>query len=228
MVNNKRNRKQKRGVRRIAGNADPDNTVVSNMPSLCPFPPTITRNFNYSDLISLVEGTPSYGVYQLYRTADVYDPDYTGTGHQPMYFDQLCSSTGPYLNHTTHSVVFQVRVVNTSSVPVMCIAYPTMVTTAPNRTAALERPYAWKQLLPPTGTGGSSVTKTIKLDNTRFVALSKAAFEVAYAGTHNASSPSPYMMFAFFGVGASVASVILEVNIVYKSKFFQLGNIATS
>lgn len=188
----------------------------------------MVRSVNYSDLISLVEGTASFGVYQIYRTGDVYDPDYTGTGHQPMYFDQLCSSTGPYLNHVTYSVDFHVRVVNTSAVPIMCIAYPSMVTTAPQRTPALERPYAWKHLLPPTGTGGAMVEQRIHLDNPKFVGVPVTSYEVAYAGTYAASAPSPYMVFVFYGLGASIGSVVLEVNIVYKTKFFQLGNMGTS
>ena len=48
----------------------------------------------YEDLITLAPGTPlaSY----VFRGNSLYDPDYTGTGHQPRYYDQLTPVYGRY------------------------------------------------------------------------------------------------------------------------------------
>jgi len=51
-------------------------------------------NLVYEDLITLAPGTV-YGSY-LFRGNSLFDPDYTGTGHQPRYFDQLTPIYGRY------------------------------------------------------------------------------------------------------------------------------------
>lgn len=52
------------------------------------FPPSITKTLRYSTNISLgaAVGAPSTWVF---RANDLFDPDFTSSGHQPMGFDQL-------------------------------------------------------------------------------------------------------------------------------------------
>lgn len=51
------------------------------------FPRKIMITHKYVDIASkTVSG--ALGIY-LYKCNGMYDPDYTGTGHQPMYFDQM-------------------------------------------------------------------------------------------------------------------------------------------
>jgi hypothetical protein len=62
------------------------------------FPETLTLELPYADHLRL---TPSTSVsYYLYRATDVFDPDYTGTGHQPLGFDQ-------YMQFYNHFVVLE-------------------------------------------------------------------------------------------------------------------------
>jgi len=41
---------------------------------------------SYEDIVPIAQGT-AYGIYQ-FRGNSPYDPDYTSTGHQPLYYDQ--------------------------------------------------------------------------------------------------------------------------------------------
>jgi hypothetical protein len=59
-----------------------------------PFPRSMRCNHRYVGLISVNPAIGSVGVYQ-FSANGLYDPDITGTGHQPMGFDQLCT----YYNH---------------------------------------------------------------------------------------------------------------------------------
>lgn len=72
-----------------------------------PFPPRLFTALTYSErfsLTQLVGGTP--GVY-TFRANSLYDPNYTGVGHQPRYFDTLCGADGtsaPYHHYRVHAV----------------------------------------------------------------------------------------------------------------------------
>lgn len=58
------------------------------------FPPRISVDLHYESLITLAPGAAvaSY----VFRGNSLYDPDYTGTGHQPRYYDQLTPIYGRY------------------------------------------------------------------------------------------------------------------------------------
>ncbi len=191
------------------------------------FPPTLTRVLNYSDLYTLTEGAAGTGSFQIFR-ADAYDPDYSGVGHQPMYFDQLCTSVGPYLLYSVLKAQFQLKFVNTSAYPVMLVAYPSMANTSPSsRVQACEKPYAWKKLLPPVGTGGAATSHVVSIDCPRFVGLPRSGYIPSYSGSYAGAGNCPYCVVALYGQGG-VASVTVEANILLTTHFYQLGPQSTS
>jgi hypothetical protein len=60
------------------------------------------RTFNYTDTVTL-SSTSGALVQKQFRLNSLFDPDLTGTGHQPRYFDQLCGGAGPYSKYrVTH------------------------------------------------------------------------------------------------------------------------------
>lgn len=59
--------------------------VISRMPL---FPPRTTRLLRYSMSSTLASAAGVVATY-VFRANDCYDPDLTGTGHQPMGFDEL-------------------------------------------------------------------------------------------------------------------------------------------
>jgi len=60
------------------------------------FPARIVRRLRYNDTVAVSSTTGAVGTYVL-RANDLYDPDFTGTGHQPLGFDQLML----FYNHFT-------------------------------------------------------------------------------------------------------------------------------
>lgn len=61
------------------------------------FPDALITNLQYCDTISLIPTVgapcPNYG----YRLTSLFDPDYSGSGGQPYYFDQIAAVYGRYM-----------------------------------------------------------------------------------------------------------------------------------
>lgn len=90
--NNKRNRQAKRGNRRVA--------TINRLPSFpnsrnLPFPITMRTKLRYTDVytLSAVSGFAKY----VYSGNSAYDPDYTGLGHQCLYWDQISAIYSKYV-----------------------------------------------------------------------------------------------------------------------------------
>lgn len=59
------------------------------------FPDTLRTKLHYCDVVQLAASAGAPGIYQ-FRMNSLFDPDYTGTGHQPQWFDQLAAVYATY------------------------------------------------------------------------------------------------------------------------------------
>lgn len=82
-------------------------------------PPKMFAKLEYSDLYQLTINTNTSLAWGSAATqsfqSSLYDPDYTGTGHQPMYFDQFCSGTGPYQWYRVYGIGYKFEFMNTNT-----------------------------------------------------------------------------------------------------------------
>jgi len=69
-------------------------TTLLNEPWMPVFPPRIYKKLRYSTNISLGAASGAVSSW-VFRANDLFDPDFTSTGHQPMGFDQLMN----FYNH---------------------------------------------------------------------------------------------------------------------------------
>jgi len=199
------------------------------MPAGSAFSGTLYRTFNYADNVVMTEEAAGAGTLQVYRTGDLYDPDYTGFGHQPLYFDQLVTNQGPYLNFVVPSSVFDLRIINTSAFPVQIVVlltnYPSL---GASQLPVMERPYGWKALLAPVGTAGALVNKTIKVKNNVLAGVTPETYLANYAGNYATSAPGlsnnfgTYLVIVAYGIG-NIATVTVSVNARFHAKLFALG-----
>ena len=75
-----------------------------------PFPAQLWATLRYKATIAV---TLSGGIYtHLFRCNGLYDPDHTGTGHQPLYFDQLM---GIYNHYTVAASTVRASFTSASS-----------------------------------------------------------------------------------------------------------------
>jgi hypothetical protein len=91
------------------------------------FPAERTVRLNYSDYDKFTATTGVLAKYQ-YRLNSAYDPDFTGTGHQPLGFDQWAA----YYNHyVVEEVEYEVQIAPTGTVYSYSATYLSDDTTVP-------------------------------------------------------------------------------------------------
>jgi len=72
---------------------------------LAAFPPRKTVALRYVDTVSIDGGVSSTGVYE-FRANSIFDPDYTSTGHQPMFRDTYSAIYSQYkVNYATITLI---------------------------------------------------------------------------------------------------------------------------
>lgn len=82
------------------------NAMTTRGPQAGPFPRNFFTRLIYSDHFNLTTIIGGGAVYQTYAGNGMHDPDITGTGHQPRYYDTLVGSTdgvGPYNKYCVYA-----------------------------------------------------------------------------------------------------------------------------
>lgn len=111
-----KSRKNKQNV--VTGGGANVNTLVFE-PWMPIFPASITKRLRYSTTCAIGATSGAITTTQVFRANDLFDPDYTGSGHQPMGFDQMMV----WYNHFTVRKA-RIRVVaknNASGSPTVCV-----------------------------------------------------------------------------------------------------------
>lgn len=80
------------------------------------FPKKVIMTHKYSDVITLT-GTAGAIATRQFVCNGLYDPDYTGAGHQPMYFDQLSALYNHYTCIGSKITIKGLNIVGPSSSP---------------------------------------------------------------------------------------------------------------
>ena len=103
------------------------------------FADSIRTTITYSDIIALSPAS-TIGQY-TFRGNSAFDPDYTSTGHQPLYFDQLAA---PYERYRVYASSITVQAVNeqVGSALMLTVIPASEITTFTTSVYPLEIPYA--------------------------------------------------------------------------------------
>lgn len=136
--------------------------------SRSPMPIKSNKSFRYvSDVVTLNPGVGGTAADHVFRANSLFDPDYTGVGHQPLGFDELIS----FYNHAT---VIGVKLTayfrNTDS------TYPQFVAVQPKASATsvtniqevMEQGNCQFSYLSPAGVSGDRTTITYPLSIGKF------------------------------------------------------------
>jgi hypothetical protein len=221
---------KKQGRKKRAGKA----SQKSEVPFIGPFPPLVVRNVRYVETRYMAESAATAGIVQVVTLNGLYDPDYTGAGSQPMYFDQLCTSSGPYTKYRVLSVRFKLTFSSYCTTNSIAFAYLSAVPTSPaSLKQMLEKPQVIYKHLAPLNSGPVVQTIVGKSEIGPIIGVTQQHVknDDYYAGAYNGNPvTNAFLIYGVFGdtgmPTAASASAILEID--FESQFFGLTNTGTS
>lgn len=173
-----------------------------------PFPSRAVVDLVYEDLYTLTAGSAgTFGTEKIMALNSVYDPDYSGTGHQPYGYDQIAAL---YAFYKVHGVEMDVTFSDVSADGV-CIAAQVqpsnttlaLATYSPGQ--VLERPCVWTRNLSNTGEQDVTLRQSFRIPTVE--GLTQLQFDANledYIATVGANpSKIPYLRFALAALDAS-------------------------
>lgn len=193
------------------------------------FPATITRKLRYCDVTGL--GTTSGAITStyVYRANDLFDPDFTSTGHQPMGFDQLML----WYNHfcVLHSKITIVAKNTTASAPTICLRVDADSTPLTSINRILELGMCVTEVLENKGAYGANKTLTMSVDISKVQGVRRSAM-TADANLRGTASASPaeitYFHITMWDTAAVTGSAAVDVWLEQTATFFEPRDLTQS
>jgi len=207
-------RRNGRALSTIAVSGTP--AAIQRLPGLG-FPDSMICNHRYADNYPLV-CTSGILATQKMRWNSTFDPDFTGTGHQPLYRDTLASI---YDHYSVISAYIEVQVVNTGTVPMLCgIVTDDDTSTSATVGVLMEQAYGQHQLLPAQAGSLSSCTFRMDWDCKKVLKIDPYTSETYK--TANSSNPTEESILQVWAIpidasttATAYASVTLVQNVLW-------------
>lgn len=180
-------------------------------------PSQFFTKLKYSEDINLTSGTPVFA-YQ----SSCYKPNYSASGHQPMYYDQLCSSLGPYLRYQVLGMKAYVEFVNTANT----VAYVGVVWSDANSTSDLstlmEQKFSMRRTLGPLTGTPTAVVKTYMSAKKIHGQGKEVAVENQWGGYNTSPSDPFFLILAASDItNLSTIAVSFRITLTYYVRFFE-------
>lgn len=198
------------------------NATLLYEPFMPVFPPKIIKVMRYSTSISLSSAAGVVTTY-VFRANDLFDPDFTSTGHQPMGFDQIMT----WFNHfcvlrASIRVTFKNR--NGTSTPTCCIRQDAASTPIAVIDRIVELGGCVLGTLNFFGQEGGNMVLSLNLDVRRLqgVSISAITADPTLRGDA-ATSPTEvtYFHVAIWDTQANTGSVLADVELVQEAAFME-------
>jgi len=230
---NKDSRRSRRGASKggnsmVSGGAASVNTMVYE-PWMPVFPPSITKTLRYSTTFALTATSGAITGTQVFRANDLFDPDFTGTGHQPMGFDQLML----WYNHfcVLHAKIRIVAKCTSGSSPTVCLRVDADSTALTVIDRVVEVGGCITENLEVKGTYGANKILSLAVDIPKLQGVSRSAItaDANLRGTA-ASSPSEitYFHITMWDTVATTGSAEFDVILEQTAVFFEPRDITES
>lgn len=199
-----------------------------------PFPMSTDLMFVYYDQTS-IDSTSGAVSHYLFSANGMYDPDITGTGHQPLGFDQwLGLFYNDYCVYKSEiDVTFQSQASDNTGQAVCLIGLADDSSSSTNVTVLYENPTYVKANLGSIGSGRDTVRLTKKCDVATYFGLSREA--LLADSTHRGNSAGNPADTVLFDIAVSAnnstvnpANVVVLARITYWAHLTQRRELATS
>ncbi len=198
-----RKARERRVVNTIASTGYPDSEIAT---------------IRYSDEIGINPAT-TYGQY-TFRGNSCFDPDETGIGHQPMYFDQYSEVYSKYKVISSRISVTAANY-NAAASAVIVVVPSSEIITITSYAIAMEQPYAKRtELLPVSTRGGVQSSLRSGIRTQKILGLSSAQFASEDYSATTGATPSSVWYWNIAAFDISALSVRLVVDIDYRVIFY--------
>ncbi len=181
------------------------------------FPDSEVVQIRYSDEIPI-----STGLYAQYtfRGNSAFDPDETGIGHQPMYFDQYAAVYSRYKVYASSCTV-TVANYNGTAAGVLVLLPSSEIVTITSYAIAMEQPYAKRtELLPIATRGGVQSTIKSTMSTRRMLGLSAAQLASEDYSALTGANPLSIWYWNLAAFNVSDVSVRCVVDLNYRVVFY--------
>jgi hypothetical protein len=156
-----------------------------------------------------------------------YDPDYTGTGHQPPNFDNLMNM---YLRYRVYKVTAKVTFINTASHAQRVALYGRRTTTTESNPLlhdlAVDRKCTMATLTPATGSKNIVTLRKTFYPGT-FYKGENYAKDIAFSGTgSNVPSSQCYINLGVYSLDKTTqATINYEVDLIYHTRLERISEV---
>ena len=182
------------------------------------FPDSEVATIRYSDEVAISPGA-AYGQY-TYRGNSCFDPDETGIGHQPMYFDQYAAVYSKYKVLASRITVTASNYNPTAAATIVLVPSSEIVTIT-SYPIAMEQPYAKRtELLPISTRAGVRSSITSGMSTARILGLSRAQLASEDYSASTGATPISVWYWNIAAFDVSAVSIRLVVDIEYKVIFY--------
>lgn len=196
------------------------------------FPAMLKCKMRYTDIATLTSVSGSFAT-RVYRINSPYDPDKTGAGHQPRYYDTLLgasASTAPYNKYAIYKAKILVRAssgtTSTSTGTVAVMPYVVGIPTTMDE--MLESPGTSSRVINTLGAGDRCVAALGNyVDIAKFLNIDPSGEDNlgAYNGNPNVA---PEWLVAFADDLGNSSAVKIRVTITYYAMLTHLNQVAES
>ena len=208
-----RKRKNKNRTKGLLGNAYAGEiTRMDRVPRFNPpcfgFPDRLLTRMRYHDGVSLTSTAGAQALYQL-RWNSTFDPDFTSTGHQPLYRDTFAAIYDQYVVCKATCIVKFTNITGGSAF-IVGVVTDDDTTAASGSTTIIEQNHAQWAILSPDVGGNNQKTFRIEWDSIRYLSIDP--FSSLGAKTAVGSNPSEVSfldIFAYERQGGT-ASVLVD------------------
>lgn len=191
------------------------------------FPQRLTIKHRYSEVVGLTGTTGALSTY-FFRCNGMFDPNQTGTGHQPYYFDQL---TAVYNHFCVVRSKITVKFNNQSAAgiggTVGIVINDDGTFSGSNGSTANEMPSAVHTLIPGVQWSNRTLTKTWSARDT-FGGSLLANDNLQGTAAADPTEQSTFMLYAFSQDGTNTLAVFADVLIEYEAVWSELKDISAS
>lgn len=177
----------------------------------------LPSKFIYEDSFSLNVGAAGTAANYVFSANGLYDPNITGTGHQPRGFDQLMTLYDHYVVIASKITIWA-SLADVNNAGIISVRLLDGATTASNPNDILENRFVKTKILSPEGSGPNSSVITMKCNPNSFLGRSKPLSDPDLKGdvSNNPAEQAFFHVSAMpLGDGVDLSDIVCRARIEY-------------